>query len=232
MPISNEMIVRIANADIAMHMAFPRSVTHWHEPNEERSWKILAGGCDPLLLGKGNAVAIDGDCSNRVSAPDGGIIHVYGDLYSTIEIAGHNEIIITGNVRPGAEILASGFCHLFVGGEFSGKLRSTGSSKIWISSDFLGAIETGNPSTELFIGGNYIGDIRPAEQAALLWLTVGGYASEKSLSRIVDYRYTQFNASIAVSDTAPGLYPTNGHLKTASGGNSFNRWCVQNKNGT
>ena len=232
MPISTDMIVRIANADIAMHMAFPGSVRHWHERNEERPWKVLPGDCDPLLLGKDNAVGIAGNCSNPVTAPDGGIIHVYGDLYSTIEVSGHNEIIIVGNVRRGAEICASGLCHLFVGGEFAGQLRTSGSSKNWISNDFLGTIETGNPTTELFIGGNYSGNILPAETAALLWLSVGGYASEESLSKIVDHRYTQFNASIAQSDVVPGLYPRNGRLKNSSGHNSFNRWCVQRKSGT
>ncbi len=216
-----------------MHMAFPGSVAHLHgELDDMPPWKVLAGDCDPLLLGKDNAVAIDGNCSHPVSAPDGGLIHVYGDLSSTIDIAGHNEIIVTGNVGRSATIKASGFCHLFVGGDFSGELRTSGSSRIWIDNNFGGTVQTGSPSTELCIGRNYSGNIVPGETAALLWLSVGGFASHASLCKIVDQRYTQFNASIAYSDVSPGLYPTNGHIKTASGGNSFNRWCVRIKNGT
>jgi hypothetical protein len=225
------MIVRVASADVAMHMAFPRAVAYWHEPDNKRPWKLLTGDCEPLLLGKNAAVAIDGNCSKPVSAPDGGIVHVNGDLSSTIEIAGHHEIIITGNVLPSAEINAAGFCHLFVGGQFAGTLRTSGSAKVWISGDFLGAIETGNPVTELYIGGNYRGNISPLNTPALLYLTVGGFASEAGLAKIVDHRYTEFNASIAQSDLAPGLYPKNGHLKNALGHNSFNRWCVKSEYG-
>lgn len=229
MPISNDMIVRIASADIAMHMAFPGSIDHWHETNEVRPWKVLPENCGPLLLGTASAVVIDGNCWSPVSAPDGGIVHIYGDLASEVRIAGHYEIVITGDVLPEAKIDASGFCHLFVGGEFSGRLRADGSSKIWIGSNFRGAIETGNPSTELHIGGIFSGDVLPAETAALLWLTVGGFASTSALTKIVNHRYTQFNASIASSDADPGLHPANGHVKTSAGNNSFNRWCVQSK---
>jgi len=233
MTISTDMIVRIAHADIAMHMAFPRSVAHWHrEDDEKHPWRVLSGDCDALLIGKGDAVVVDGNCSNSVSAPDGGQIHIYGDLSSKIDVAGHYEIIITGNVRRDAIIDASGFCHVFVGGDFSGELRSTDSAKLWIGRDLNGAVKTGNPSTELYIGGDFNGRILPNETASLLWLTVAGFAVHASLSKIVDCGYTQFNASISRSDVAPGIYPPNGHVKKASGGNSFNRWCVETENGT
>ncbi len=91
MPITTDMIVRIAHADVAMHMAFPRSVAHWHRENEEGNpWQVRSGDC----------------------------------------------------------------------------------------------------------------------------------------------RYTQFNASIARGNVAPGIYPVNGHLKKTAGGNSYNRWCVSTQNGT
>lgn len=74
MPISTDMTVRIAHADIAMHMAFSRSLAHWQrEGDEDHSWQLHAGNCGALLIGERDAVVIDGDCSNRVSAPDGGI---------------------------------------------------------------------------------------------------------------------------------------------------------------
>jgi hypothetical protein len=232
MSISTEMIVRIAHADIAMHMAFPRSVAHWHREDVDRPWQVRAGDCAPLLIGKDDAVVIDGRCSNSISAPNGGIIHIYGDLTSTIDAAGHYEIIITGDVACGATIDAAGFCHVFVGGKFAGELRSTSSTKLWISSDFVGTVKTGNPSTEIYIGGDFNGNILPNETASLLWLTVAGFARQVSLSRIVDCGYTQFNASIARGDVAPGIYPVNGHLKKTPRGNSFNRWSVATKYGT
>jgi hypothetical protein len=233
MSISTQMIVRIAHADIALHMAFPRSVDHWQrEEDQERPWKVLAGDCGPVLIGKNDGVVIDGNCSNGLSAPDGGAIHIYGDLACTIDVAGHYEIVVTGDVLPKATIQASGFCRVFVGGGFYGQLCSTDSAKLWIESNFDGIAKTGNPSTEIYIGNDYKGTISPSETASLLWLTVGGFASHASLAKIVAIGYTQFNASIARSDVPPGIYPTNGHVRKTSGGNSHNRWSVQTEYGT
>lgn len=232
MPISTELIVRVAHADIAMHMAFPRSVGHWQSKGDtDQPWKVLAGDCNRLLIGKNDSVVIDGNCSNGVSLPDGGLIHIYGDLDSTIDANGYYEVIITGDVGSKGQIDASGFCHVFVGGRFSGDLRSSGSAKIWIGSDFKGSIKTGTPSTELHVGGDYEGSISPLETAALLSLTVSGLGAHALLSKIVDCGYTQFNASIARSDVPPGLYPLDGYHRKTQRGNSFNRWCVETENG-
>lgn len=228
MPISTDMIVRIAHADIAMHRAFPASISHWQRKvTLDDSWKTYAGDCDAILIGKGDGVVIDGNCSGRVSAPDGGTIHIYGDLKSRIDIHGHYEIVVTGDVCCDAEIDASGSCHIFIGGRFSGTLRSTDSAKIWIGSDFDGSMKTGMPSTRLSVGGDYSGSVSPNEDAGLLSLTVAGFARNALLSKIVECGYTLFHASIAESDVPPGLYPTTGyHLKTQRG-NSYNRWCVE-----
>lgn len=228
MPISTDTIVRVAHADIALDMAFSNSVDHWHSKNEKgRPWKVLPAHCDAILIGKEDCVAIDGDCSNGVSAPDGGLIHIYGDLASHLDADGHYEIVITGDVAANGTIEASGYCHVFVGGRFSGELRSSDSAKIWIDSDFNGTIKTGNPSTQVYVGRNYLGNIKPAETASLLWLTVAGFAAQESMSKIVDCGYTQFNASIAHADCTPGIYPINGRFRKAFGRNSYNRWCVQ-----
>ena len=198
-----------------------------YKGKKDRPWRVLPAPCNAILIGKDDGVAIDGDCSNRVSAPDGGLIHIYGDLASQLDADGHYEIVITGDVAANGRIEALGYCHVFVGGRFSGELCSSDSAKIWIESDFNGTIKTGRPSTEIYVGRNYLGNIKPAETASLLWLTVAGFAAQGLMSEIVDCGYTQFNASIAHSDCAPGIYPTNGHLRKAFGRNSFNRWCVQ-----
>lgn len=233
MPISTKMIVRVAQADVALHMAFPNSVEHWHrEHDDQHLWQNRPAECDALLVGRDDRVIIDGNCSNRVSAPEGGIIHIHGDLLATLDIAGHYEVVITGNVGPNAIIDAAGFCHIFVGGRFAGLLQSTGSAKVWIDSDFDGILKTGNPSTEVYIAGNLNGDIVPRETASLLSLTVAGFAADKYLTKIANCGYTQFNGAIAQSDVTPGIYPLSGHRKTASGRNSFNRWCVEKEKRT
>jgi hypothetical protein len=232
MPISTKLIARIAHADVSMDMPFPRSADHWQrQGDKQRPWKTLREGCGAVLIGKDDGVIIEGMCSHGVSAPDGGVIHIYGDLDSQIEAAGHSEIIITGDVTEGAEIQASGFCHVFVGGDFLGKLAAVDSSWLWVESDFRGVAKTGTPSARIHIGGAYSGRISPLEEAALLWLTVDGLASQESMQAIADCNYTQFHASINRSDAPPGIYPANGRVKTASGSNSFRRWCVLNGDG-
>ena len=233
MQISTDMMVRIAHADLALHMAFPRTIDRWQRDEAgARPWKVEAGNCPAVVPGKNEGIIIDGNCSSGVSAPDGGIVHIYGDLGSRIDASGHYEIVITGDVLPDARIEASGFCDIFVGGRFSGELCSADSTKLWIDSDFDGTVRTGNPSTELHIGGDCTGTIVPSETGALLWLSVGGFASDALLSAIVKCEYTQFNASIARSDVPPGIYPEKGHRKKSSGKNSFNRWCVRSQHRT
>jgi hypothetical protein len=225
------MILRVAHADIAMHMAFSRSVAHWQGVHEGFRWKQFSGDCGPLLIGKRDGIVIDGNCTNCVSAPDGGLVHVYGNLNSAVEVGGHYEIVIMGDVGPDAVISASGFCDIFVGGRFGGTLRSTGSARIWIETDLDGSIKTGEPSTELYVGRDYIGDISPKDEGSLLWLTVAGFARHASILKIAGCDYTQFNASIAKSDVPPGLYPENGQSRRRGSGHSFNRWCVATQGG-
>jgi hypothetical protein len=226
MPLTTDVIVRVAHADIAMQMAYPRSVAHWHEADSEYRWKSLRGDCGPVLIGKNDGILIEGNCSNSVSAPHGGLIHINGDLRSTLDVGGHYEIVVAGDVSSDGLISASGFCHVFVGGRFSGELRSSASAKVWIGSDFDGSIKTGTPSTKLYVGNRYNGSVSPLDKAALLWLTVAGFAAHRSLLAIVECGYTQFHASIARGDVPPGLYPKDGYHRETVRGNSFNRWCV------
>jgi hypothetical protein len=121
---------------------------------------------------------------------------------------------------------------VFVGGRFRGELCSTDSTKLWIESEFNGVIKTGNPSTNIYIGSDCTGIISPSETAALLALTVSGFASNALLVRIAKSGYTEFNASISRSDVAAGIYPEIGRTKNPDGTNSFNRWCVQTQVGT
>lgn len=210
MPISTEMIVNVASADVAMDMAFSRSVDFWHN-------------------GKYTPTIIDGDCIDDVSLPDGGVLHIHGNLSGNISAAGHFEIVITGNVLRGATIIASGFCHVFVGGNFDGSIESSDSTKLWVGSDFSGGLKTGNPSTTLQVCGDLTGHVLPAGSRSLLYITVSGFAANSLLSDIADLGYTQFNGAIASSDVEPGLYPNSGNVKKTPDGNSFSCWSVAKK---
>ncbi len=228
MPISTEMKVRVSHADILLGNAFHQSVAFWQRGETvKRPWRTFSNRCGALLIGKHDGVVIEGDCSNGVAAPDGGVIHVHGNLASTINVSGFYEIVITGDVFPEGLIEASGFCHVYVGGSFSGELRSSGSTKLWIDSAFDGTIRTGQPSTTIYIGKDCNGTVLPKEAGSLLSLIVDGFASTAFLTAIVDCEYTVFDGSIRWSDVPPGIYPAGGWLRKTNGGNSFNRWCVR-----
>lgn len=228
MPIATDMVIRTAHADVTLDMAFSESVRGWHRREcDAPAWKSFPATCGPLLIGKDNGVVVEGDCLQPISAPDGGVIHINGNLASSLDVSLHCEIVVTGDVSPSARIQSSGFLSLFVGGRFAGELQTSGSAKIWIESHFTGTIKTGEPSTKIVIGGDCDGSIAPYEDAALLWLTVGGFASQESLKTISGCGYARFQASIARSDVAAGLYPLEGGRKTVAGRNSSNCWCVR-----
>ena len=213
MPISTETKVQVASADMAMGMAFPRSVDYWHH-------------------GDGNPIVIDGDCIDDTTVPDGGILHVHGDLASNVTAMGHHEIVITGNLLKDASITSTGFCHVYVGGKLNGLLSSSDSTKLWVGSDFTGGVKTGNPSTHVYVGGDFTGHVFPLQSLSLLYLTVAGFAANRLLDDIAAIGYTVFNASVAYGDVSPGIYPRDGHRKKTPQGNSFSRWSVAAINAT
>lgn len=221
------MIVRVAHADVVFDIGFPRSIQHWqNEGFQQHAWKVASAQREDITLRKGESLIVEGNCTQGVSAPEGGIVHIYGDLASHVEIFGFAEIVITGDLRPEARIVTSGFSHVFVGGSVLGEVRSADSLYLWIEGDFSGAVKTGKPATHIHVGHDYRGAISPAENASLLWLSVSGFAAQAALAGIVNFQYAQFHATIARSDAPPGIYPTIGGLGKTLGGIADNRWCV------
>lgn len=228
MPVSTEIQVRVAHADVMMDMAFSYSLEYWQRGAKASDpWLQRTGDSGAIFLEEKQAVIIEGDCLHKVSAPEGGTIIVCGNLYSTLDVNGFSEIIITGDVRPDGYIRSDNFCHVFIGGRLEGTLQSSGSTKVWIDSDFSGVLKTGTPSAHIHVGGDYTGRIIPQESASLLSLNVAGFAAHHSLQKIMECQYTQFNASIAVSDVPPGLYPLEDSHRRNEQGNSFARWSVE-----
>ena len=211
MTISTETIVSVASANMTIGMAFYQSIDYWHH-------------------GAGNPIVIEGDCTDDIAVPDGGVLHVHGNLASKVTAMGHHEIVIAGDVLKNASISSSGICHVYVGGKFYGLLESSDSAKLWIGSDFSGGVKTGNPSTNVYVGGNFTGHIVPGHSPSLLYVSVAGFAANQLLDDIANLGYTVFNAAVANSDVSPGLYPLNGHQKTTPQGNSLSRWSVSATN--
>ncbi|MCA9007336.1 MAG: hypothetical protein KDA70_18845 [Planctomycetaceae bacterium] len=228
MPVSTEIQVRVAHADVMMDMAFPYSLKYWQRGEKESDpWLQRTGDSGAIFLEEKQSVVIEGDCLHKVSAPEGGKIIVCGNLYSTLDVNGFSEIIITGDVRPDGYIRADDFCHTFIGGRLEGTLQSAGSTKAWIESDLSGVLKSGYPSARIHVGGDYTGHIIPHESASLLSLNVAGFAANESLRKMMDFYYTQFDASIAVSDVPPGLYPLEDSHRRNERGNSYTRWSIQ-----
>ena len=234
MAISTDMIVRVAHADVTMDTAFPSSVRRWQRGDEgDMPWTIYPCPCKHLSIRQMHGAEIDGECTDGISAPNGGFIHINGNLSSRVDIDGHYELVVIGDVASNAEINASGICHMFVGGDFRGTLTAAGMCKLWIDGDFSGLIYTGTPMMEIHVGGNYSGRILPNSKTkpALLSLSVTGFAAEKSLTSIADCCYTVFRASVGISNVPTGIHPKSGYHRHTHRGNSFSHWCVHSEIG-
>lgn len=230
MPIPNYLQRSVAYVDILTDHAFSRSVSYWRDPNDTACrWSKINTLSNPLLIGPKDALEIDCDSNATISAPDGGVIHINGNLNADLEPAGHHEIVIRGNVDENATIRATGFCHVYIGGSVFGRIESVGSCRLWIDGGFSGALMTGHPSTNLHVSGDFSAAVRPIKKASLLFISIDGFARHDLISDIASVGYTMFNASIGASDVNPGLYPEGpGRRKTESGASHF-RWCVQSQ---
>jgi hypothetical protein len=218
---------RVAHLDVLGGMVFPSSLSYWHFSGDtEKRWVERHSQTEPVLIGSRDALAVNADSDALISAPDGGIVHINGDLNAGLEIGGHHEVILCGDVAKEATIKASGFHHIFIGGSVYGKILVAGSSKIWIDGDFTGALITGTPSTNVHVLGNFSAAVSATDSRALLWLAVGGFASNASLVSIASVGYTQFHATVGRSDVPAGLYPTVASRRKTERGNSFSRWSV------
>ncbi len=228
MPMPPELQRRVAHIDVISGMTFPSSVRCWQSPSETAfRWLTVDLQTQPMLIGERDGLLIDASSEANISAPDGGIVHINGNLNADLETGGHHEVIIRGDISERSTIRASGFFHVYVGGSVFGSIVAEDSSNIWVDGNFAGSLTTGNPATYLHIAGDLSGSISPTNRAALLWLSVGGFADDTLVTSISMMGYTQFNATIGSSTVPPGIYPSGpGRRETESGGNSFRRWCV------
>jgi hypothetical protein len=192
-------------------IAFSRSMRFWQREDGEEY---------PSLQ-------ISDDCNTDVTKEGMPLIHIRGDLDSTLTVTGlFCEIVIGGTILPRAGITGDGFVNVFVGGDVAGFVRNTGMSVIWIDGDMRGEIATGEPMTNLHVMGDFAGTLKPIREAAFLHLEVRGFMSLGSLEAISSYRYTQFHATIGASDQPEGIHPGQGFHRRDEGRSSFRRWIV------
>jgi hypothetical protein len=201
----------VAKADMQMQMGFFLSCRFWQtgDVGHTKTWSVTEDGdLYQARTFKGPAsLLIKGDCREHLSLPDGGLVHIYGDLATTIEIGGHGEVVIGGSMLPNAAIEADGIHHVFVGTDLNVTIRSLGSLAIWVGGNFGGECHTGHPSTRFHVSGDVSGQFEPTREAALLYLDVDGFMPYETLKTTSKHGYTHFDASIGFSDRPPGIYP-------------------------
>jgi len=224
-----DLIVSVGRADVIAQQVFQRSIDYWLMPDHSRLvWKTPPTPPDDIQIVKGEAVEVEGANKQNIIAVEGGTIHLHGSLNSDVRIGGLTELIISGDVGLESQITTAGIAHVYVGGDFCGRVTSDGSLKLWVAGSFTGELFTGTPATQLWVEKDFSGSIRPHKRAALLMLSVDGFAHETAIKQIVDSRYTVFQGSIGSSTVPKGLYPDRETLESIAqeAKNSFNRWCV------
>lgn len=227
MPIPVNVQRRVAHIDVLIDNAFTESVTYWRLPADaEKRWSRVQSQCQPILIGEDDAILVDCDSQALISAPNGGIVHINGDLECGLETGGYHEVVIRGNVSSNATIRVDGYPHVYIGGSCSGRIESKDGLRIWVDGDFSGSIATGNPVTQLHVKGDLTGNIEPFDEAALLYLCVEGFCASELINCISSIGYTEFNASIGVSDVDAGIYPATTRQQQVDSGNGIGRWCI------
>ena len=174
---------------------------------------------EPLVLAEEQPCRIDGDCLAPIRAPEVGIVHILGDLKSTVIVGGQSEVVIAGSVAPSGAIVADGITRVLVGGDLEGTVVSSGSFMAWVNGSLRGQVETGTPMTELHVVGDFTGTLEPQEKGALLDIDVHGFMAQAAVDAILAHGYTSARFSIGLSDAEPGLRfggPVNHSELTAS----------------
>ncbi|QDT07434.1 hypothetical protein K227x_58610 [Rubripirellula lacrimiformis] len=236
MPFPSDVQRRVAHIDVLSENVFAESILYWNHGFEvEQRWMKVNAASRPMRIGSGDALDLDCDCDVVISAPEGGVVHVNGNLGCDIVAGGRLELVVRGNVLENSTIRVNGFLHIYVRGSLYGQIEATDSSKIWIDGDVSGHIKTGDPSTNLNIAGNYFGGITSKDvDAGMLFLCIEGFASDESMCSLATIGYSVFTASVGSSNVEPGFYPNGSIACQTQFGYSSSRWCVhrQNNRGT
>jgi hypothetical protein len=231
----SELTLAVGHADVAAHMAFHSSAGYFHTAELDRKWwkdvRTLAQLIAPLTLAERAFIVVEGDLLSDITLSDGGTAVVYGDVRSSIQMTGQSELVIAGDVLEGASISGDGILHVFVGGDIAGGLRSRGSCRAWVEGHVRGQVWTGHPSTKLRVLGDCTATIRPSEKPSLLYLEVGGFMAYASLEATAAVGYTEFNASVGMSDRPAGLYPDKAACEALRQHRSYNRWVIRDMAG-
>lgn len=219
----------VALADIRGEMDFYNSLSHWETnvPEPDFEWiRSLQPQTTPLTITGENEILEVTSCQADVTAPDGSIIHVYGDLQARITVTGQCEVVVAGDVVAGGSIHGNGLVRIYIAGSLIGEVVNKGSSRVWVGGDLRGRIGTGEPATHLYVLGDSLGVIEPTGEPSLLYLEVCGFMPYAAVLRTGAVGYTEFNAVLHRSDCLAGFYPDRVARQQLADHHSYNRWVV------
>jgi len=206
-----ELVKRaVAHCDVMERVSFHASLAFWQSGwLRTGDWSLQAeNDLEQAFAAETQAaVLVRGDCVGDVTIKGGALVHIYGDLKGRITAGGHSEVVIGGDVKEGGGVEGDGIIRIFVGGNVDGFVRNKGWCMAWINGDLNGEIGTGTPTTELHVMGDFNGIMKPTGGAALASVDVRGFMSAHDLENIARHDYTEFSASVALSDAPAGIYP-------------------------
>ena len=204
--------------NVALDSPFSRASLGWAMPEVSRP-QVVKGDLEEVVDIVRDTLEIRGDCVADLKTA-AGAIHVLGDLRGTLNTSEMAEIIVAGDVAEGATIKAENITSIFVGGDLRGVIEAASSLTVWAHGDMTGTIRTGNPIAWIHVMGDYRGDILPIDDAALLSLDVRGFATSASIKKIAAHFYTEFQASVGLSDDKPGIHGGPGPMRAMA------RWVI------
>ena len=183
----------VARESVASGPMFFRSLRRWSREN--------AGNGAPDGL-----ITVDADATTEPAIPADPVIHIRGNLATTLRVDGQSEVVVGGSVLKGGRIDADGIAVVHVQGNVEGTIACTGMASVWVGGDLRGEVVTGHPSMHLHVKGDLLGTIRPASTPALLYVEAGGHAPSAVLAATDRYRYTDLQVVAGTSDLAAGIH--------------------------
>jgi hypothetical protein len=220
----------VGHCSVTMDMVFSSSLRYWQsgEVARTKEWTLNEPGDLTVERDYPNeaSILVHGDCRANLSVTGGALVHIQGDLASILKVGDHSEIVIGGDIRPGAEIQIDGIGSIFVGVDLKGSVRSTRMLTLCIYGSMLGTLYTGRPCTRIAVRGDFAGQMQPLQEAALVFLEVKRFMPFKSLEAIARHGYTQFDAAIGISDRPPGIYPELAEYKRLKAMRKYCSWII------
>jgi hypothetical protein len=223
----------VGHCSVTMDRAFSVSLNYWQsgELAWAKQWSLNEPGdlVREHEYGDQASVLVEGDCRASLSLASAGLIHIKGDLASTIRIGGSrgpSEIVIAGNIRPGAEIQTKGIANVFVGGDLAGSIGSAGALTLCIYGNMTGKIRSGEFATRIALRGDFLGGMEPAAEPGQVVLEVRRFSSYSTLEAIASHGYPKFDAAIGISDRPAGIYPGREEYKSLTSSKKYCCWII------